>query len=475
MNAKEAVKKHGPGAEFISLQQCGSAYDPAKDDDVVTAAEKRIADVRMRDVELRLVDANGKPLSGVAVEVCQQTHAFPFGDVHGLPVRTCMCIEEDGSKGAEYRRHLARLLNACTSTCYWTEREGSSIGKIEERQGMWDLEPFAQVVNWTLSKGLVAKGHPLFWTVDKAVPQWLRRYDVETQMKFLEVRIRNIVSRFKGRVTIWDAINEACWEPSLRNLPDRLWPHIETIENIAGYIAPVIRWAREEDPDAAYVVNDYGMQRDDKKEGLKGNDGSTVTAASQRKRFLELVRVMGGQGAAPDAIGLQSRSGWTYPSHQVEVYDEFATSGLPIHVTEFTIPTDTLEADDRYSPEDIQELVSLYARRYMTCAFGHPAIDGFFFWGFVSSCLRWRDRHRSHDTVVCRAYDEVRKLIWEDWITREALTTDDNGVVQFRGYFGDYVVRYTDPAGQPKGERFSVAREDGMPLTVTARPSVGPS
>jgi hypothetical protein len=53
-------------------------------------------------------------------------------------------------------------------------------------------------------------------------------------MKFLDVRVRNLVARFRGRVTIWDATNELLWEPPLAEQGTHHWPHLATIANIAA-------------------------------------------------------------------------------------------------------------------------------------------------------------------------------------------------------------------------------------------------
>jgi GH35 family endo-1,4-beta-xylanase len=101
--------------------------------------------------------------------------------------------------------------------------------KTEPYQGKKLLDSFAESVNWTNAFGMTAKGHPLFWTVRKALPRWLKEYPFETQWKFVEVRVRNMIARFGGRVKIWDVVNEALWEPVLKNLDKREWPYLETL------------------------------------------------------------------------------------------------------------------------------------------------------------------------------------------------------------------------------------------------------
>jgi GH35 family endo-1,4-beta-xylanase len=280
-------------------------------------------------------------------------------------------------------------------------------------------------------------------------------------MKFLEVRVRSLVARFRGKVSIWDAVNESMWEPAFRNLPRREWPHLENIKEIADYVEPVIRWAREEDPDACYVLNDYGLEKDYPGKVPVARDGTKVTAQLQRKRMLSLVKMLCDRGAAPGAIGLQSHTGgWLDPVEQVSVYDEIAASGLPIHITEFG--TGGQEPRDG-SPEDAERALCDYVVNAMTCAFGHPAVEAFFFWGMGG--VRWRERSSNETRPL---YNRVRDLLRKDWMTNASLVTGEDGRLRFRAFLGDYVLRFPVSPGMRQGVRFTVAPEDRMPLTVTA-------
>jgi GH35 family endo-1,4-beta-xylanase len=293
----------------------------------------------------------------------------------------------------------------------------------------------------------------------------VKRYDYDTQMKFAEVRVRNLVARFRGKVTLWDAVNEPMWEPAFKNLPKRQWPHIESIRDIADYVEPVLRWCRDEDPDATFIVNDYGMEQD-KTMGDRGPvaaDGTVVTAAMQRRRFLALIQELGDRGVPPDAVGLQWHTGgWVDHATQMSIYDEMAGTGVPLHVTEFWAHTDHLTKQGL--PADVVEQVRAdYVVNHLTCAFSHPAVEGFFFWGMFNDAVKW-GRHSSHDPGL--VFHRLKDLLKEQWMTRAELRTDSDGRVRFRGFLGSYVMRYALSDAAQSGVRFSVAREDAMPLVL---------
>jgi GH35 family endo-1,4-beta-xylanase len=314
-----------------------------------------------------------------------------------------------------------------------------------------------------------AKGHPIFWSIPKCVPDWALRYDTKTLMKFVEVRVRNLVARFRGKVTLWDAVNEPMWEAAPKNLHTRNWPHMEDIREIASYVSQVLGWCRDEDPCATFLVNDYGMEVDKAEGALRGNDGSKVTAKSQRKRYLEMLARLSDKGAAPDAVGLQSHIGWLEHDTQWAIYDEFSSAtGLPVHITEFWANMGEMRDSGKYSDEELAEIEAEYIANYMTCAFGHPAVEGFFFWGLMGRSVTWRNEYSGH--ILGPVYRRVYDLLHREWHTHEEGVTDSDGVFRFRGFLGDYdLVLRKSSRQQPRGQRFRLDSGATMPLVVTAR------
>jgi endo-1,4-beta-xylanase len=422
------------------------------------AARAAIPRIRMRDVELALVDRSGEALPKVAVEVVQVRHAFPFGDNMWDLDKFFRNRQQDADRARYWKQHFLEALTAATALCYWTERPTTDSAKTEDAQGEPMLDGFAYCVDWAAAHGLTVKGHPLFWSIPKAIPEWVKRYDYATQMKFAEVRVRDLVARFRGRVAIWDVVNEALWEASPRHLPERHWPHLETAAEMADYVGRVIRWAREEDPDATLVLNDYGLEQDYRNGAPVALDGTRVTAALQRKRMLELVRTLRSRGTPPGAIGMQSHpDGWMEPAAQRRLYDEMAEAGLPLHVTEFSAG-----APRGVTPAQADQLAADYVANIMTVAFGHAAVEAFFFWG--TDGIAWREPAGRDPAKV---FARVRDLIHKEWNTRVSLVSDEGGRVRFRGFLGEYALRRQTGPSLSEGVRFAVNRQETMPLRLT--------
>jgi len=453
----------GTGEEWRAMDGVGDLYKPGAEDALVAEARANIDRVRKRDVALRLVDRAGNPVADRTVELVQTRQAFEFGgNTWGLDTHF-RYGDFDTDIGRYWKLRFKQLFNTANVQCYWTERPRNDGPKTEDLQGEAKYEGFAAIVDWAVANGMRAKGHPLFWSIPKCVPEWVKRYDYETQMKFVEVRVRSLVARFKGKVTSWDAINEAMWEPAFKHLAKRHWPHIDPITDIADYVEPVLRWARDEDPAACYVVNDYGMEQDKPGSHLELADGTRVTAASQRKRFLQLAEQLQQRGCPPDALGMQAHTGgWMKHATQLEIYDEMRTSGLPIHITEFWARTKPLL--DAGMPEDEADAwQSRYVQDYLTVAFSHPALQSFHFWGFDG--VKWLDKQSCHELKPI--YHDLQKLLQEQWMTRQSVTTNADGVATFRGFFTDYQLRYDLGGGTQTAATFAVSPQPTMPLTVT--------
>ena len=466
------------GEEWKQLDEAGAGYDAAAHGPDLEAARCRIRRIRMCDVELVVRDREGRPLPGLRLDIEQTRSAFPWGDQQW----ELSTLQRHGHGGSDRVRHYTRritdCLNAANCLCYWSERCQNDGPKSEEFQGQPQPEVFADQVDWARANGLIAKGHPIFWPVPKGIPDWVKRYPYETQLVFLEARVRSLVARFKGRVQIWDVVNEPMWEPALKNLASRHWPHLEDITAITEYIVPVLRWAREEDPDACYVINDYGMETDAPGADMRSKDGTQVTARSQRERFKELFRRLRDLGSPADALGMQSHTGgWISPAHQNDILDSFAEAGTPLHYTEFWASTGHLDKAG-IEAKRIAQMKAEYVANIITVAYAHPAVEAFFFWGGITGELGFRSDHNSAGLPTSShnpspTYERVRQLLRNEWWTRETVTTDGEGRVRVRCFHGDHAARYRLAGGATAAATFTADPRHSGAITLTAhRPSL---
>lgn len=413
---------------------------------VLDEARRRIDADRKLKVTLRFVDGDGAPATRMPVRVRQTSGDFPFGDQTWPLDRMIRLGTADRDPGVYWKKLFADCLNSATALCYWTERPENDGPKTEDIQGRLRLDEFGAVVRWAASEGLHVKGHPLFWSIPKCWPAWLRRYDTQTQMRFAEVRVRTLLARFGTMVRTWDVVNEALWEAAPQNLESREWPHLEAPGTIAHYVATVLGWARDERPENTYVLNDYGLTKDAPGARIVARDGTVVTAALQRDRLIAVVDELNRRSAMPDALGLQSHTGGLMdPAEQWAVYDQLASTGLPIHITEFWAePGIVREALTRSGADPSDDAVEAaradYIEQVLTVAYGHHAVEAFSFWGFLDSSVRWSTTDSAHSPGP--VYRRVQRLLRETWLTHHDGETDDGGTITFRGFPGEYAIAF---------------------------------
>lgn len=107
---------------------------------------------------------------------------------------------------------------------------------------------FAEENNWDVH------GHPLVWGSDYHIPQWVMNKPTWEAENLMLDHIRKVVGRYKGRVDIWDVVNEAIDDDgSYRN---SYWNRAMTGE----YILKAFREAHAVDPNATLIYNDYGIE-----------------------------------------------------------------------------------------------------------------------------------------------------------------------------------------------------------------------
>jgi len=137
------------------------------------------------------------------------------------------------------------------------------------------------------------------------------------------------------------------------------------------------------------------------------------------------------KGAPVDIYGDQAHFGTplTTPARVVRIWDEVAKIGLPIEVTEYDagIPDDKLHGE--------------FTRDILIAAFAEPKMQSFIMWGFWEGS-HWRGSEGGamfrRDWSKRPAQEAYEKLVLGDWMTNATLRTDSNGIVQTRGFLGNY-------------------------------------
>lgn len=135
---------------------------------------------------------------------------------------------------------------------------------------------------------------------------------------------------------------------------------------------------------------------------------------------------------------------WT-PSALRKTYAKYATLGIPLYITEMTIPS-TLGAKGM-SGEALQAEV---ARKFYRFWFSQKALNGVTWWNLCDGAA-WKNEGKvlsgllDADMREKPAYQTLYQLIKREWTTRTGGQTNANGAYTFRGYTGQYLVTVSTP------------------------------
>ncbi len=395
--------------------------------------EAQIEQVRKGEATLRFVRPDGKPLAATEVEIRQTGHEFLFG---------CAIPNPGGlmrrfASGEQFEAFQARFLQLFN---YATTENAAKWVVVEPQEGQYRFEDLDTIVEWCAAHGVRLKGHCLVWGTrgPQGVPDWLRAYEGERLREKVRERVQMMVSRYGERIPVWDVVNEplhANWFGERLGL---------------GYVADALRWAREAGPDAKLIVNEF--------EGLRRR---AAEFAGHAKRARE-------QGVPLDAIGEQAHDPPMWYSGQLikDTLDTLATVGVPVHLTEFTYPSDGREVVGG-PPGAVwdEETQGAFYEHCYRAFFAHPAVEAITMWALWDGSS-WKPGGGilRPDLSPKPAFEALDRLINHEWRTEATLVTDADGRASLHAFFGEYEAKIEGVAG---AQRFALRR--GGPSEIMVR------
>lgn len=230
----------------------------------------------------------------------------------------------------DYADLITREFNAITME---NNMKWELIHPEEER---WDWELADKFVEFGEAHDMYMVGHVLVW--HSQVPQWVfqdkegKPLSREALLEYMQSHIHTLVGRYKGRVHLWDVVNEAVDE-------DKGWRKSPWF-NIIGpdYMDHAFNYAHEVDPKAQLIYNDYNMHKPEK-----------------RAFVVDFVREFRKRGVPIHGIGLQGHVGLDYPdiNEFEKSIEAYAAEGMRVHITEMDV--DVLPAAWDYIGAEISE------------------------------------------------------------------------------------------------------------------------
>jgi len=243
-------------------------------------------------------------------------------------------------------------------------------GKI----GKYDFTEADVIVDYAIAKGVRVRGHTLVWGKfpGRTYPKELDQRIAETGDPAAELQqilgdhITTVMRHFKGRIKVWDAVNE----PMSMDGP---YLDKNIFLNTLGkdYIAAVFRMAHEVDPSVQLFLNEQF--------GNYTGEGVEV--------FFGLLQHLKESNVPIHGVGIQGHN--IFKTHNLDEYREFLTRitdlGLLVEITEFDARIRLFEdSDDPYQAQGD------YTTAYAVACIENPSCVGFTVWG-LSDASTWFD------------------------------------------------------------------------------------
>ena len=418
------------------------------------AARDAASAYRKGVLRIEVRDASGQPVPGCSVDITQQSHDFRFGVFQGGEYR-----EKAMSAARDAGFELATVLLAWG----WSDAK-----QYANRWGEFDtfigISPLRDL-------GFTVKTHGAVWLQEYGVlPDYARALPLPELHQAILEQQGALLDAFGDKITLWEAMNE----PASTNTVDMPREEVlSLIQKAADAIKNV--------PETVTLINnphefDYG-----RKYMFYALDGQPVDDYNLTYlAFLEEAQKAGAL-AAIDVIGLQFYPGSHLaeslggiegpappPPWLTDTLDRYARFGLPVHITEFSVPASYgPDWNTGYWHEPSNETTQAeYAEAAFTLAFGHPSVQS----------ITWWDVSDRESSVVTGglldtagnprpAYERIRQLI-ADWTTSLALITDDAGVAVGGVFGGEYDVEVQQADGAPVQASIHVPERQHVTLTI---------
>ncbi|MGO4893023.1 endo-1,4-beta-xylanase [Flavobacterium sp. W21_SRS_FM6] len=405
-----ALYNYGQSVSLESLPKTELSYDGrASDAAWRQAAEERIEAVRKGDFSLTIKDGAGNALTNTNLQINFLRHAYHFGSVVAADM-----LMQQSSDGDKYRETLLANFNqsGTENDLKWAPWAGEWGESFNQQQTIAAL-------NWLKTNKVYTRGHVLVWPSKRNLPLLVQSYlpddpsqaDPAVKQVVLD-HIDDITQATKAYVDEWDVLNEPF---DNHYLMDAFGNNV------------MLDWfnqARLNLPEQALYINDYSI--------LSGGGRNSA----HQQHYQDTIEYLKTNNAPITGIGLQSHfsenlTAITAIYDLIERYHR-AFPELAIRATEFDVNTaDTsLQAD--------------FTRDFLTIFFSHPATVGVQAWGF------WAGRHwlpkgamYSQNWQIKPNGEAWQNLIYKTWWNNFSGQTNEAGVYQQRGFYGDYEVSVT--------------------------------
>jgi endo-1,4-beta-xylanase len=252
---------------------------------------------------------------------------------------------------------------------------------VQPEEDVFDFAGADRVIEFAEAHDMQIRGHVLVW--HDCFPEWLQGRDLtrEEAIAIMHEHIMTVVGRYRGRIAVWDVVNEAFVSDGRRR-EESMWQ--QWIGD--DYIELAFRFAHEADPDALLFYNDA--------------DGEIINSKSNA--IYELVRDLRLADVPIHGVGMQmhvtlgevGEGGLLDPVSLNQNIRRLGQLGLQVEITEMDVahrgaPNDEIRAG----------IAGTYYQIFETCL-STPFCTGLITWGVHDASTWLRDPQWSPNPEV---------------------------------------------------------------------------
>ena len=253
-----------------------------------------------------------------------------------------MGVALDGYLPAEYNPAELKLIR--TQFAAITPANCMKMMHLQREDGHFDFRMADALVAFATTNQLKVCGHCLVWAKDERTPEWVFRdgdkpVSRELLLRRMQTHIETVAGRYRGKVVSWDVVNEALDDGTNFIRPSQ-W--VGTLGE--EFIVKAFQFARQADPEAVLIYNDYNVE-----------------LPAKRAKLLRLLRLLREKQAPIQAVGIQGHYELDAVPYQnlEDTISAIHSLGLKVMMTEFdldAIPRARWWADDGKHREEMARL-----------------------------------------------------------------------------------------------------------------------
>lgn len=407
---------------------------------------------RKGNFKIKVIAKDGTSVPA-AINIEQKQHAFDFGT-------NVLMLGSMGEKEQAYRDAVSNLFHLVTTTFCWNIME-TTPGSYRFEEGSEEIyrrPPSDRVLAFAKEKNLKLKGQPLFcgcWC-----PDWIP-HDFDQFKKYWITYVTEVAKRYDGVYNIFDVVNESYQvHGSWKNMS---WLPISAAE--------LMKWMLQT---AGEIFSDRCI--------LERNETTRVNYGAYADLYYRDNKQLLTEGVRLDSIGFQfhftdtrsclkdhiSSTGAIGLETIYNTYKRMSTLGVPLYITEITIPS----IHEGLSAKEGELLQAEILEKLYRLWFSIPGMQGIIYWNLKDGDT-WIGENDCRGCLIDeymrkkKSYYALEHLIKREWNTCTKGTTDNNGILTFSGFYGDYDITVQTKESCFQKHRLSFTKEtDIQTITV---------